>query len=33
MRLYKGFDVLRQHGDAVFLALTIPYNDLMIGKI
>jgi hypothetical protein len=33
MRLSRGFDVLRQHGDAVFLALTIPHNDVMRGKI
>ena len=33
MRLSRGFDVLRQHGDSVFLALTIPHNDLMRGKI
>ena len=31
MRLCRGGDVLRQPGDAVLLALTIPHNDLMLG--
>jgi transposase len=33
MLLEGGFDVLRQHGDTVFLALAVAHNALMIGNI